>query len=208
MSNQVLNKDEIYFKTKMIDYIIKKNNDVILVSEFSFNYQKRRADILLIENDLTHAIEIKSDVDNIYKLNSQIDDYLKSFNKVSIFISTKHIKALKSVHKNVGIFLFDENEIICKRKPKIRKQLDKKIILDFLSTSELKEHSNYKGNNASRVDLISEIEERVNFKNIKNISIKSLKEKITSTFKLFINERMNKTTIHDLSILEIRNTLL
>ncbi|PSU23968.1 hypothetical protein CTM88_19335, partial [Photobacterium aquimaris] len=69
MKSQALNKDEIYYKTKMIDYILQNNEKSIFVSEFPFNFQKRRADILTIDDDLTHAIEIKSDIDNIYKLN-------------------------------------------------------------------------------------------------------------------------------------------
>lgn len=208
MKSQALNKDEVYYKTKMIDYILQNNEKSIFVSEFPFNFQKRRADILTIDDDLTHAIEIKSDIDNIYKLNSQIDDYLKSFNKVSIFISTKHIKVINTLHKNIGIFILKNDEIICKRKPKIRKNLNKRILLDFLSTSEIKALSNQNTTNMSRIDLILEMESKISLYKINKLAVISLKNKILPTFQLFINERINKTTIHDLSTLEIRNTLL
>jgi hypothetical protein len=208
MKNQSLNKDEIYYKTKMIDFILHNHKKAIFVSEFPFNFQKRRADILTIDDDLTHAIEIKSDIDNIYKLNSQIEDYLKSFNKVSIFISTKHIKVINTLHKNIGIFILKNDEIVCKRKPKTRKKLDKRILLDFLSTPEIKTLYKKKVKSTSRIDLISNIENKISLQEINKLTVLSLKNKITPTFKLFIHERINETTIHDLSILEIRNTLL
>ncbi|WP_415720587.1 sce7726 family protein [Photobacterium ganghwense] len=206
MSNHSLNRDEIYYKTKMIDFIIN-NKDTIFISEFPFNFQKRRADLLLIENGFTHAIEIKSDIDNINSLNSQLNDYIESFNKVSIFISEKHVDAINNISKNIGVFVLKNDQIIHKRKALPKKRLNKRILLDMLSTKILKELIEKK-EKMTRIEMIDLLSNKITFDSLNEIVKDYLHKKISPTYKLFLSERINQTTIHDLMLLEIRNTTL
>jgi len=201
-----LKKNELDYKLKLIDFILDQTPTAILASEFPFNFQKRRADLLIINDNSTHAIEIKSDVDNTYTLHNQIDDYYKVFNKVSILISEKHLKNINMLNKNVGVYILKNEQILCKRQAKERRKLNKRLVLDLLSTPELKKLSAFKTNN--RIELIDDIEKKISFKQLNEISYASLYKKINAIFSLFKNEKIGFTTIHDLSILEIRQPLI
>ncbi|XDF78916.1 sce7726 family protein [Aliivibrio fischeri] len=159
-----------------------------------------------MNNNTTHAIEIKSDVDNTYTLQSQIDDYYKVFNKVSILISEKHLKNINMLNKNIGVYILKNGYISCKRKAKEKRKLNKRLTLDLLSTAELKSLSPSKTSN--RIELINDIENYISFKDLNEITYASLYKKISAIFSLFKNEKIGPTTIHDLSVLEIRQPLI
>ena len=202
MHNKLL-KNETDYKLQLIDFILSKSENCVISSELPFAFQKRRADIIILNNSTTHAIEIKSDVDNIYNLKSQLDDYTQTFNQVSILVSKKHLAKLNNLSKNIGIFIFNDGNITQNRTAKARVKINKRLALDLLSTEELKELSKTK--KRTRTELISELEKTLTYKNINTLSYNSLVNKLKPIYSLFLSERIGNTSIHDLSLLEIRN---
>ncbi|WP_017091358.1 sce7726 family protein [Vibrio splendidus] len=205
--SEVLNGNEAEFKVMLIDYFLNRNSDVKLATEFPFNYLKRRADLIVIEDksQTTHAIEIKSDIDNTLSLKEQLSDYRKTFNKASVLLSEKHLGIAKELDKTIGLYVMSNGQIVCRRKPLERKQLDKKTALDLVPTNELKRLVS-KSSSLSRVELISKLSETLSFKMVNQLAFESVKDKVEPIYSLFLNEHVGVTTIHDLSILGIRHS--
>ena len=98
-----------YIKTKVIKWLLDGNlafNDSrdAIGAEVLFSANKRRADLLILSQEF-HALEIKGDFDDPRKLEGQLDDYHKTFDKVSVVTSPKH---LFRIYKILRI-----TEIIC-----------------------------------------------------------------------------------------------
>ena len=100
----MLNADDI--KIKFIAWILQNDQDAIIGHEVLYSQNQRRADLVVIKQDLMYALEIKSDIDTINRLNDQIKDYLSTFDFVSVITTSKHIKEIRSkLNKKVGIFI-------------------------------------------------------------------------------------------------------
>jgi hypothetical protein len=122
--------------------------------ELPFLAGQRRADAVLVMDNKVHAIEIKSDRDNLDNLLQQISDYTRVFDFVSIFLSKSHLEnARKSLPLNVGLITLEDGEVTIKRKARQIKRLDKKALslsldrfslLDLLNTYGV-QYPNYIG---------------------------------------------------------------
>lgn len=110
---------------------VKSDEDHYLCLEAKYSANSRRADMLLVTgNNKTHAFEIKSDVDDLTKLEEQLKDYRKSFSFVSVVTTKKHIKNIRKILKDGdGLLLIDKEKIQNIRKAKERKKPLKKKIL-------------------------------------------------------------------------------
>ncbi|EGQ8511228.1 sce7726 family protein, partial [Vibrio parahaemolyticus] len=142
--SQSYNQNESDYKLMLIDHLLETSPSSPFATEVPFAFSKRRADLVIVETGCTHAIEIKSDVDNTYSLVDQLVDYQKSFNKVSVLISDRHIGILPHIPKNIGVLIHINGKIRQRRKAKERKQLDKIVALDLLSTQDLSSISTIK----------------------------------------------------------------
>lgn len=205
--SEVLSGNEAEFKTKLIDYFLQHHTGIKLATEFPFNYLKRRADLIVVDEEslTTHAIEIKSDIDNTASLKVQLSDYRKTFNKASVLLSQKHLDIAKELDKTIGLYIMSNGEIICKRKPIERKSLNKKMALDLVPTNQLKRLVP-KSSQLSRIELISDLSDTLSFKKVNRLAYDSVKNKVTPIYSLFLNEHIGMTTIHDLSLLAMRNS--
>ncbi|XWO14140.1 hypothetical protein HPDP_00857 [Candidatus Hepatincola sp. Pdp] len=120
----------------LINYI--KDNQAIfpcdlLALEVNYAKNSRRADCLIISKSTMTAIEIKSDGDNLYKLNNQIKDYKKSFDYTYVLTTPKHLNSIKQ-KRGIGILLF-KNQQITLIKPAIQqKELNKEYLLSMLGS--------------------------------------------------------------------------
>ncbi len=77
----------------------------VLINELTLNKFKRRADLVVAGKSGLHAYEIKSEADSLYRLEGQIEDYLKYFDKVTIVTHSRHTpKILETVTKNVEVW--------------------------------------------------------------------------------------------------------
>lgn len=198
-------QNESSYKLRLIDYILEEQPSIKFASEFPFGFLKRRADFILVEPDCTHAIEIKSDIDNTYTLAAQLGDYQKSFNKVSVLISEKHYGVIKTLDTNIGILILRNGEVYQQRKAKMRKRLDRKQALDLLNTSNLKSLSNSKG---TRFDMINELASSLTLKTINHLAYESVKNRVEPVYSLFLKEYTKPASAHDLEVLAMRQVTL
>lgn len=122
----------------LIEYI-KDNTTVfpcdLLALEVNYANNARRADCLVISNNTIIAIEIKSDGDNLYKLNNQVQAYKKNFDYTYVLTTTKHLDSIKK-KRNIGILLLQNQKIILIRKAKQQQELSKEYLLSMLGTNK------------------------------------------------------------------------
>lgn len=87
----------------------KISEETLIINEFANFYSGARADIAVVTNEYTEAVEIKSSSDSLKRLNKQIQTYLECFNKVTIVTEVKHLDNVIHIaaDTNVGIVLFD-----------------------------------------------------------------------------------------------------
>lgn len=99
---------------------------------------KSKADFILI-NGKAVVYEIKTDLDNFDRLGTQINDYYKAFNHVTVVTSESNYEAVeKKVSGTVGIYVLTDRNCVSKRKiPKeTNEYLDPKVIFKILRKYE------------------------------------------------------------------------
>jgi hypothetical protein len=144
------------------------NNKICNVSclglEFSFANNKRRADVMVVSNDELIAFEIKSDYDNLTRLESQIKDYNSLFDYTYIVTTNKYLDNIikNNIYKNVGIILYEKNNIVIKRKPLKNQKIKEEYLISLLD---------------SNIDFCKE--------NIKSNVIETIKNKLTPVYENF-----------------------
>lgn len=77
-----------------------------------------KADFVMI-NGKGVVYEIKTDLDNFQRLQSQINDYYKVFSYVNVVVGKKQVERVKELLKDtkVGVFeLTNSGKIICRKK--------------------------------------------------------------------------------------------
>ena len=136
-------KNADYVKSKFIQWLLsgnegfRKQRDIIAL-EVLFSPNHRRSDMLVLSNSL-HAFEIKGDFDNLQKLGYQLLDYTKTFDRVSIVTTKRHLKDVKKIiSRQVGLILFTGETFQIKRKAIAQRRLDKVSLLTFLDKNIVK----------------------------------------------------------------------
>jgi len=153
-----------------------------LINEMVFNNGSRRADLVLAAKNL-HAFEIKSDVDNLKRLDGQINDYLSTFDKVILVVSSKYIEYALKIDSRVAIWEAYRNNygVTCihvLRAGKTSPITSHQALCNFLLKRELikiiKENLKKSNiNNLSRDDLIKMCN-KIPFSIIKNMVMQSI----------------------------------
>ncbi|QTE81017.1 sce7726 family protein [Shewanella algae] len=130
-------------KASLINYLRRKSNglfDGVIVNEFVFDNFKRRADLLIVKNDKLYSFEIKSEFDDLSRLDGQVAQYLKYFDKVTIVAASKHIEqVVQSTPSNVAVLeLKSVNNFKVVRRGKLSSRPSKNFLLNLLKIKELK----------------------------------------------------------------------
>ncbi|MCW8336643.1 sce7726 family protein [Vibrio paucivorans] len=132
---------EADIKARLINYLHEKNRisqSSVIISELTVGSFARRVDLVLASPTELVAYEIKSASDNLTRLQGQIDDYLKYFDKVVVVADSKHIESiLQTAPKNVGVWELSEKRFTVKRRGVKAKVTDKSYIASFLTTPEI-----------------------------------------------------------------------
>ena len=186
--------DAEYIKTKVIKWLLDGNLDFddsqdAIGAEVLFSANKRRADLLILSQEF-HALEIKGDYDNLGKLGEQLDDYHKTFDKVSVIITQKYLNRIyKIIKPYTGLILSDGDTFKIKRLAKQQKRLDKYSLLIFLCKNELTNLSKVKHHDRLSVNETRRlIANRLTTKAIREAAYSSLKSRYGELFKLFLND--------------------
>lgn len=89
--------------------IYKTEEETRIVNEMGILHGQSRIDVAVI-NGILHGFEIKSESDTLERLPSQITDYNKVFDRVTIVVQKQHLDGVKSlVPKWWGIWLLNAN---------------------------------------------------------------------------------------------------
>ncbi|TCS75020.1 hypothetical protein EDD59_13213 [Muricomes intestini] len=138
-------RNEYFYKNTLLNKLllgVHSVNTTTALTEVSI--AKSKADFVLI-NGKAIVYEIKTELDNLERLSSQIDDYYKVFDHVVVVTYEKNLQQLKKIlynlDKPVGIYVLRRNsQLKTIRKPeKYIKDLDKETIFKLLRKSEYEE---------------------------------------------------------------------
>ena len=125
-------RNEYFYKNTLLNKLllgVHSVNTTTALTEVAI--AKSKADFVLI-NGKAVVYEIKTELDNLERLSSQVDDYYKAFDHVAVQ------KVLYSIDKPVGIYVLRKNgKLGTVRKPQRHiSDLDKEIIFKLLRKSE------------------------------------------------------------------------
>jgi hypothetical protein len=129
-----------YIKKALIEFLEKKYKNKTITTEIGVwcNNSYRIADVVLA-NGHTYAFEIKSEADNLKRLDSQINAFQQYFDYVYI-VYWKDKFVINNLNKNVGLIeCFNKNKEIKFRviKKAYINNLQKDNLVEFLWNSEL-----------------------------------------------------------------------
>ena len=135
-------RNEYFYKNTLLNKLllgVHSVNTTTALTEMAI--AKSKADFVLI-NGKAVVYEIKTELDNLDRLSSQIDDYYKAFDHVAVVTYEKNLqqlqKVLESIDKPVGIYVLRKNgKLGTVRKPqRYTGDLDKEVIFKLLRKSE------------------------------------------------------------------------
>jgi hypothetical protein len=140
-------RNEYYYTNTLLNKLLKIHsvNTTTVLSQVRIGHHV--ADFVMINGE-GEVYEIKSELDNFDRLRSQISDYYKAFNKVSVLSSIhdlvtveKTLSNLGTMGESVGIYVLSDNDTIPKtthgRKPKhFNECLDHACIFKLLRKRE------------------------------------------------------------------------
>ncbi len=105
----------MFVKTNILDPDIRKalvgrcsgiydQNGELVVHELGLAHAKKRVDLAILSDDEIHGYEIKSEKDNLHRLEGQLQIYLQSLHKLTLVVANKHLKhTLKYIPTWIGL---------------------------------------------------------------------------------------------------------
>lgn len=102
-------RNEYYYKNTIAKKILIGRHSVNNSTMFTeFRVGASKADCVIV-NGISTCYEIKTDYDNLGRLRSQVDSYLKVFDKINVVVSDKYLDAvLCAVPEEVGVILLSK----------------------------------------------------------------------------------------------------
>ncbi|OGT98151.1 MAG: hypothetical protein A2298_00560 [Gammaproteobacteria bacterium RIFOXYB2_FULL_38_6] len=131
---------EYFYKNTIAKELLLKRHslrDASMLSEFRVGMSK--ADVVIL-NGTTTAYEIKTDYDDLDRLNAQLTDYTRVFDDVYVVSSQKMLEnVLKEVSVDIGVIvLTDKDEIFEVRKSMSHKsRINSDLVIDSLRKPEV-----------------------------------------------------------------------
>ena len=133
-------RNEYYFKNTVFNQLLIEKHDLYSTAALTeLPIADSKVDFVMI-NGKGVAYEIKTDLDNFNRLESQIEDYYKVFCYVNVVVGYKNYKKIKEVLKDsfVGIYVLYENgNLLCRKKARYyNKKLSYEIMFQLLRKKE------------------------------------------------------------------------
>jgi len=192
-----------YIKTKIIKWLIESHLSFNVLrdaigSEVLFSTGRRKADILILSRKF-HALEIKGDFDTLRKLKGQLSDYHKTFDKVSIVTTPKHLSKIRQIIKpNTGLILFDQDDIRIIKRAKTQKKLDKRSLLMFLPKKELLRLLKIRSKKSYIGQIRNNVTNKLTGKAIRKAAYQFLLRQHKENFNLFLKDIGDSIPIDEL----------
>lgn len=136
---------ELTFKSFLVQEFISKN----VIAAFEIRVNSSRIDFLTINGNTT-SFEIKSQVDDLRKLEKQVGNYNQVFEYNYIVVDERHLsKALQILPENYGIWIYKHSKKEIARKASANSNLNSKAQLQLLTKKELLKY--YQSNSISSI---------------------------------------------------------
>lgn len=144
-------------------YLFKNFYKKKVIAAFEIKVNNSRADFLTI-NGSTNSFEIKSSLDNLYKLKKQASDYIRTFEYNYLVMDEKHLQnASELVPSSFGLWSFKNGRKKVHRNAILNEKIDVEIQLSILTKKDLKRFfSEVNGNKRQILKLFKE--EEINFR--------------------------------------------
>ncbi len=133
-------RNEYYFKNTLINKLLLGKysvNTTTALTEVPIN--KSKADFVLVNNKAV-VYEIKTSLDTLERLDTQLNDYFKAFTTVCVVTCESNYEKLSSILKDtkVGIYILTDKNTLSKRKEPIeeRAYLSYEVIFKILRKNE------------------------------------------------------------------------
>lgn len=135
-------RNEYFYKNTLLNKLLLGKHSINTTSALTeIPIDKSKADFVLI-NGKAVVYEIKTDLDNFDRLQSQINDYYKAFDNVVVITGEAGVEKLerkvKAIDKPIGICVLQKNnriKTVCEPKSYV-KDLDKTVIFKIMRKQE------------------------------------------------------------------------
>ncbi|SHO48958.1 sce7726 family protein [Anaerocolumna xylanovorans] len=185
-------RNEYYYKNTLLNKLllgVHSINTTVALTEIPIS--KSKADFVLI-NGKAIAYEIKTELDNLDRLENQINDYYKAFDHVSVITCKENLALLENkleiINKPIGIYVLQNNgSLSIIQKPlKYSDSLDKNIIFKILRKSEYE---------SIIMQVYGELPQVTQFKYYSECLNLFLKVDLDKVYELFIAQLKKRTKV-------------
>lgn len=199
-------KDANYLKAAFIDYVFSLFNPQLIANEVSYGIKRKICDLLIINNNRTISVEIKSELDSDSRLAEQLTESSKTFDYVIAFVDRSFLPNLQDrLPSNVGLYSLIDGKITRLRRSHINKTIALEIAYS-IPYAYLKTQFKLKGN--FNVDSLRHYVSLRYPRKLIHIYQEYLYKKYHSRFELFVTERGEITHIEDLRLFSFGEILL
>lgn len=196
-----------YLKTIIIDYFIENYENIILGDEVMYSSERKVVDLLLLYAGETYAVEIKSDKDDLRRLEGQLLEYGKIFDHTILVVTKYHIQKIKNlIPDNVSWFLIDEGKVVDKRISKSKNKIKKTDMLASINSSFLRKRFHFPiclNSDEIRKKIMTQKKEEIH-----NCMFDYFNDKLKCSYELFLKSRGRTTSVDDLFILSNRTDIV
>lgn len=198
-------RNEYFYKNTMLNKLLLGRHSLNTTTALSEVWISRsKADFVMI-NGKAVVYEIKTDLDNLERLENQINDYYKVFGNVEVVVSESHIDKVLNKYDNtdIGISLLTRRNTISKVKDS-QSNFDHLDVLSIYKLLRKQERINvllklgYKFEEVdsfSEYDYYLELFNKASISEIYNEALKSLKQRDS---KIVENSSLFKATPYEL----------
>lgn len=190
-------------KARVIDFLIEKFDGVVVGDEVMYGTSHKVVDLVALFGGETYAIEIKSAKDDLRRLPEQIAEYSKIFDHTMVFTTIDHLNKIRKLSKaKVSIFKFGVDDTIEGSMLDKKNNVQKNEMLATMNASYIRKRLNiskYKDSDEIRKKAM-----RYKKDEIHSLLYGYLMEKCAVPYKLFLEERSDRTEVDDLIILSNR----
>jgi len=187
-------RNEYFYKNTLLNKLLLGVHSVNTTTALTeMPIAKSKADFVLI-NGKAVVYEIKTELDNFDRLNSQIDDYYKAFDYVAVVTCLEQVKALEKkielLRKPVGIYVLKQNGCLStiKKPEKYDKEIDPEIVFKILRKVE------YENIILEAFGSLPEVSQFQYYSACKDLFLKINSEKMYDTFLKELKKRNHIVT--------------
>lgn len=128
-------------KATVLDRLLKTGQidfSSLVFSEMNLARKARRVDLGYIRNQEMVAIEVKSEKDSLFRLEGQLEEYRKYFDRVIVAVAGKYVEGVLAIaDDDVAVWEVTSDGLKVIRKGRLIKNISKKNYLELMTKREV-----------------------------------------------------------------------